>query len=152
MVTTLNNVAHVLGLGLNAFFLHAVGKQQAVVIDPAGVHVTPGRLLFPRNDVGSQLPATCRVHQQQVASSPVASGLVEVPPDAAATIAPGAMPVHIKSMDINDMHVSCAHVHPGILHETAKQLGFRLTAKFRPLGGVRRLGGSACSLFHGMGR
>ena len=106
-----------------------------MIIDPARVHVTPGRFVFPRNDVGSQLPATRRVHQQQAVSAPVVSGVVEVPPVAAATIAPGTMPVHIRSMDINDMYVSYAHTHPGILHETAKKLRFRLTGKFRPCGG-----------------
>ena len=34
-----------------------------------------------------------------------------------------------------DIHVSYAHAPPGILHETAMQLGFRLTGKFRPCGG-----------------
>ena len=39
------------------------------------------------------------------------------------------------------MHVSYAHAHPGILHETARQLGFRLTGNFRACGG--------CSMFKG---
>ncbi|CAM9457219.1 unnamed protein product, partial [Laminaria digitata] len=45
------------------------------------------------------------------------------------------MPVHIKSMDVNDMHVSYAHAQLEILHETAKQLDFRLTGGFRACAG-----------------
>lgn len=63
VVSTLINVAHVPGLGLNLFSPRAAGKQPAVVIDPVGVHVTPGRSVFPSNDVRSQLPATRKVYQ-----------------------------------------------------------------------------------------
>ena len=137
VVVTLNNVAHVPGLRLKLFSLHAVGKQQAVTIDPVGVHVMPGRLVFPRNDVGSQLPATRKVHKhtQQSGRAPVESGVVGIPPVAAATIAPPKMLVRIKSMDVSDMHVSYAHAHPAIVHETARQLGFRLTGDFRACAG-----------------
>lgn len=41
-VVTLNNVAHVPGLGQNFLSLHVVGKQQSAVTDPVRVHVTPG--------------------------------------------------------------------------------------------------------------
>ena len=53
VVVTSNNVAHVPGLGLIFFSLHVVEKQHDVVIDPIGIHVTPGRLVLPSNDVGS---------------------------------------------------------------------------------------------------
>ena len=113
VVVTLNNVVHVPGLGLKFLSLHAVGKKQAVVIDPVGVRVTPGRLAFPCNDIGSQLPSTRKVHkhQQQSGPAPVESGAVGLPLIAAATIAPATMPVRIKSMDSNDMHVSYSHAH-----------------------------------------
>ena len=39
VVVTLNNVAHVPGMGLNLFSLHAVGKQQAVVINLSLIHI-----------------------------------------------------------------------------------------------------------------
>ena len=45
------------------------------------------------------------------------------------------MPVRIKPMGINDMHVSYAHAHAGGLHETARQLGSRLTGNVRASGG-----------------
>ena len=145
VVVTLNNVAHVPGMGLNLFSLHAVGKQQAVVINPVGVHATPGQFVFPRNDVGSQLPAKRKVHkrQQQSGPAPVESRVVGLPPIAAATIAPATLPVRIKSIDINDMHVSYAHAQPGILHETARQLDFRLTGDFRACEGYSMAKGNA---------
>ena len=137
VVVTLNNITHVPGLGLNCFCLHVVGTQLVVVIDPVGVHVTPGRLFFPSNDVGGQLPATRKVHAhpEQSGPVPVQSRAVGLRPVADANIAPVKMPVHIKSMDINDKHISCAHAHPGILHETARQLGFRFTGNVGACGG-----------------
>ena len=65
VVVKLNKVAHVPGLGMILFYPHAVGKRQVVVIDPVGVHVTPWRLFFPSNEVGSQLSTTRKVHTHQ---------------------------------------------------------------------------------------
>ena len=99
--------------------------------------MTPGQFVFPSNDVGSQLPATRKVHahQEQSGPGPVQSRAVGLRPVATATIALAKVPVHMYSMDNNDMYVSYAHAHPGIWHETAKQLGFRLTGNFRACGG-----------------
>lgn len=114
MVVTFNNGAHVPGLGLNLCFLHAVGKQQAVVIDPVGVHMTL---------VASCLP---RVRGTRISTRPRLT---------VATTAHAKVPVHITSMDIDDMQVSCAHAHPGRLRKAARQLRFRLTGYFRAWGG-----------------
>ena len=67
VVLALTNVAHVPGLGLNLFSLHVVGKQQAVFIDPVGVHVTPGRSFSPVTLGASCLP---RVRCTHIRSSP----------------------------------------------------------------------------------
>ena len=122
-------MGHVPGLGLSLFSLHVVRKQQAVVIDPVGVHVTPRRLVFPSTDVGSQLPAArkVRAHQEQSGPAPVQSRAVGLRPVAAATVAPANIPVQTLTI--------CKRAHPGILHETARQLGFRLTGKIRACDG-----------------
>ena len=95
--------------------------REAMVIDLFGVHVTPDVSPPPSNDVGiSFMPRVrCMGYSHQFD-----------PPIAAATRAPAEMPVLIKYMDVNDIHVSYAPAHPGIFHETARKLGFHLAGGF----------------------
>ena len=49
------------------------------------------------------------------------------------TLAPGYTPE--KTMDINDFHVGMGHLHEGLLHDTADQIGVTLTGELQPCTG-----------------
>ena len=140
-MVTLNNVAHVPGLGLHFLFLDAEESNRLLLLTLSGSTWTrPDGCFFPSNDVGIQLPATRQVHTHRELSgpAPVPWRVVGLPPVAAATIAPAEMPVDIISRPwilticMYDMLTPIPEFCVRLLR---RQLVYRLTGEFRACGG-----------------
>ena len=100
------DVAYAPGVRFNLFSLHAVMPKHSVTLNADGAHMLDGDLSFMRRDVGSYVEAT------RIVETPIV----------AAVLAPGKM----RTIDINDLHVSLTHSHADTLHEMARQMGIKV--------------------------
>ena len=115
---TLNDVAHVPTFERHLFSLiKAAQRGYKSHMDENAIYLLDDRLVFPSNG------NVCTISAHRLDSNTATN----------ATIAPSHTPG--RSLDINLFHCSYGHLHEGLLHDTAKQLGVTLTGQLQPCSG-----------------
>ena len=111
---TLTNVAVVPGLAFDIMSFNRIQEKHEIVLNRAGASMLGGRVRFKTFRAGNFIQAT-RVPHDDASLHP--------PAMIAAMMRPGAP----SSMNVNDFHKSLGHANIKALHETAKQMGIKLT-------------------------
>ena len=111
---TLTNVAVVPGLAFDIMSFNRIQEKHEIVLNRAGASMLGGRVRFKTFRAGNFIQAT-RVPHDDASLHP--------PAMVAAMMRPGAP----SSMNVNDFHKSLGHANIKALHETAKQMGMKLT-------------------------
>ena len=111
---TLTDVAVVLGLAFDIMSFNRMQEKHEIILNGAGASMLGGRVKFKKFRAGNFIQATRVPHND---ASPHPPAMV------AAMMRPGAP----SSMNINDFHNSLGHANVKALHETAKQMGIKLT-------------------------
>ena len=111
---TLTNVAVVPGLAFDIMSFNRIQEKHEVVLNGAGASMLGGRVRFKKFRAGNFIQAT-RVPHDDASLHP--------PAMVAAMMRPGAP----SSMNVNDFHQSLGFANIKALHETAKQMGIKLT-------------------------
>ena len=111
---TLTNVAVVPGLAFDIMSFNRIQEKHEIILNGAGASMLGGRVKFKKFRAGNFIQATCVPHND---ASPHPPAMV------AAMMRPGAP----SSMNVNDFHNSLGHANVKALHETAKQMGIKLT-------------------------
>ena len=111
---TLTNVAVVPGLAFDIMSFNRIQEKHETVLNGAGASMLGGRVRYKKFRAGNFIQAT-RVPHDDASLHP--------PAMVAAMMRPGAP----SSMNVNYFHKSLSHVNIKALHETAKQMGIKLT-------------------------
>ena len=111
---TLTNVAVVPGLAFDIMSFNRIQEKHEIILNKAGASMLGGRVKFEKFRAGNFIQATRIPHND---ASPHPPAMV------AAMMRPGAP----SSMNVNDFHNSLGHANVKALHETAKQMGIKLT-------------------------
>ena len=111
---TLTNVAVVPGLAFDIMSFNRIQEKHEIILNGAGASMLGGRVKFEKFRAGNFIQATRIPHND---ASPHPPAMV------AAMMRPGAP----SSMNVNDFHNSLGHANVKALHETAKQMGIKLT-------------------------
>ena len=111
---TLTNVAVVPGLAFDIMSFNRMQEKHEIILNGAGASMLGGRVRFKMFRAGNFIQAIRVPHDD---ASPHPPAMV------AAMMRPGAP----SSMNINDFHNSLGHANVKALHETAKQMGIKLT-------------------------
>ena len=114
MRVTLTNVAVVPGLAFDIMSFNRIQEKHEIVLNGAGASMLGGRVRLKKFRAGNFIQAT-RVPHDDASLHP--------PAMVAAMMRPGAP----SSMNVNDFHKSLGHANIKALHETAKQMGIKLT-------------------------
>ena len=110
----LTNVATVPGLAFDIMSFNRIQEKHEIVLNGAGASMLGGRVRLKKFRAGNFIQAT-RVPHDDASLHP--------PAMVAAMMRPGAP----SSMNVNDFHKSLGHANIKALHETAKQMGIKLT-------------------------
>ena len=110
----LTNVAVVPGLAFDIMSFNRIQEKHEIVLNGAGASMRGGRVRLKKFRAGNSIQAT-RVPHDDASLHP--------PAMVAAMMRPGAP----SSMNVNDFHKSLGHANIKALHETAKQMGIKLT-------------------------
>ena len=111
---TLTNVAVVPGLAFDIMSFNRMQEKHEIIPNGAGASMLGGRVRFKKSRAGNFIQAT-RVPHDDASLHP--------PTMVAAMMRPGAP----SSMNVNDFHNSLGHANVKALHETAKEMGIKLT-------------------------
>ena len=111
---TLTNVAVVPGLAFDIMSFNRMQEKHEIVLNGSGASMLGGRVRFKKFRAGNFIQATGVPHDD---ASPHPPAMV------AAMMRPGTP----SSMNVNDFHNSRGHPNVKALHETAKQMGIKLT-------------------------
>ena len=114
----LSNVAYVPTFSKNLFSLEAAARNShEAIVNENGTSLMDGRLHFTKyRDLHALKAYRLLPHTE-----------------ANATIAPGLQ--YRSTYDINHFHCSYGHLHEALLHDTARQLGVKLTGELQPCSG-----------------